>query len=183
MGKVFSKNIKTVHHWLRNQWYKECPCGILFVHSLYSGQEWVIGQISGPGGPLHDLHTGQEGIESIRAFHWVTSVRIPDPWGFFILKPTRALLLVKLFPICWCATQLSAAAVCKGEHWGGNYSGAGLGTKLAAKSGINKRVSGFNSGYTCPWLEELLAKEVDIALFFTSRRCVRIYLLFTLFTS
>jgi len=43
------------------------------------------------------------------------------------------------------------------------------------------KVSGFNSDDTCPCLEEVLGKEVNIALFITSRRCVRNYLLFTLF--
>ena len=90
--------------------------------------------------------------------------------------------VVKVFPIRRCATQLSIAAVFEGEHWDGSYTGAGLGAKHAAKSGINKTVSGFNSGYTCPCLEDMLGKEVDIALFITSRRHVRNYF-FTLFAS
>lgn len=84
--------------------------------------------------------------------------------------------VVKVFPIYRRATQLSIAAVFEGEHWYGSYTAAGLGTKCASRSGINKTVSGFNSGYTCPCLKEVLGKEVDIALFITSRRHVRNYL-------
>lgn len=89
--------------------------------------------------------------------------------------------VVKVFPVHRCATQLSTAAAFEGEYWDGSYTRAGRGIKHAAKSGINKTVSGFNSGYIC--LEEMLGKEVDIAIFITSRRRARNYLLFTLLAS
>lgn len=49
-----------------------------FCSGLYSGQERVLGQISGPGGPLQDLQDSSE-QESICAFHCITSVWISDP--------------------------------------------------------------------------------------------------------
>lgn len=88
---------------------------------------------------------------------------------------------MKVFLICRYAALLSIAAVFEGEHWYWSYTGVGLGTKHAAKSGTDETVSGFNSGYTC--LEEVLRKESNIALFIISRRHVRNYLLFTLFAS
>lgn len=112
-------------------------------------------------------------------------LRLCDPrlMRIFLSEAWERVAVVKTFPKCRCATQLSTAAASEGENWDGNYTGASLGTKHAAKSGINKTVSGFSPGYTCPRLEEVLGKEVGIALFITSRTCVRNYLLFTLFAS
>lgn len=107
----------------------------------------------------------------------------PRPTRIFDSEAWERIAVVKVFPICKRATQLSIAAVFEGEHWYGSQTAAGQGTKCASKSGINKTVSGFNSGYTCPCLEEVLGKEVDFALFITSRRHVRNYWLFTLFAS
>lgn len=107
----------------------------------------------------------------------------PRPVRTFHSEAWERIAVVKAFPTRRCATQLSTAAVFEGEHWDGSYTGAGLDPKHADKSGINKAASDFNSGYACPCLEEVLGKEVNIALFITSRRRVRNYLLFTCFDS
>lgn len=82
----------------------------------------------------------------------------PRPTRIFHSESWERIAVVKMFPMRRRATQLSTAAVFEGDHWDGSYTGPGLGTKHAAKSRINTTVSGFNSGYTCTCLEEVLGK-------------------------